>query len=111
MHFESYNYNLSNRYNNIKIIGYFKVVVVLKVLKWLLIKACKSYSLFLSLNLANGSLSIKASNVCETEINGKKSKSVSNVKKVISLPKGTIESSIKADCKGHVLHLSGTIKK
>jgi len=63
------------------------------------------------LNLANGSLSIKASNVCETEINGKKSKSVSNVKKVISLPKGTIESSIKADCKGYVLHLSGTIKK
>ena len=64
-----------------------------------------------SLNLANGSLSIKASNVRETEVNGRKSKSVSNVKKVISLPKGTIESSIKADCKGNILHLSGSIKK
>ena len=64
-----------------------------------------------SLNLANGSLSIKASNVQETEVNGKKSKSISNVKKVISLPKGTIESSIKADCKGNILHLSGSTKK
>ena len=64
-----------------------------------------------SLNLANGSLSIKASNVQETEVNGKKSKSISNVKKVISLPKGTIENSIKADCKGNILHLSGSTKK